>query len=63
MCSVRDVCCGGEDAEKMEESAVGRRDREERRIMERVRKCIAPGYGWIVLYDMYGYDTSGYDML
>lgn len=59
MCSVRDVFCGGEDAEKVEESAVGRRERGERRIMERVRKCIVPRYSWIVC--KYGNDTFGYD--
>lgn len=42
MCRVRDVCCGGEDAGEVEESAVGRRERGERRIMGMVRRCIAP---------------------
>lgn len=43
MCKVRDVCCDGEDAEEVEESAIGRRERGRRRIMGMFRRCIAPG--------------------
>lgn len=59
MCRVRDVCCGGEDAEKVEESAVERRERRERRIFGRFRRCIiAPGWpmageGLVELYVSY----------
>lgn len=42
MCRVRVVCCGGEDAEEVEESAVGRRESGERRTMGIVRRRIAP---------------------
>lgn len=48
MCRVRDVCCGGEDAEDVEESAVGRRKRREM-VVGRLRRCIvAPVWSMMV---------------